>query len=257
MDLIDTHAHLESLPELEGSLEEARQAGLKAIVAVGSDYESNLHVLDIAARYPGIVFPALGLHPWDLGKAGVSEVEQDLKLIEDHRDMIVAIGEVGLDYDKRVRAAAEKDRQQAVLKEFLALAAKLDKPVSLHSRYSWKDCFDLARAAGLRKVVFHWFTGFSSVLEQILKAGYFISATPAAEYHSEHRRAIRESPLSQLLLETDSPVFYGRENRYQASPKDIVRSLGAVAQIKGVDRELVAAQTSGNARRLFGVASSQ
>lgn len=251
--VVDTHAHLESLASLEKDVYEAKEAGVVAIIAVGSDYDSNVRVLDIAAKYPSFVFPALGLHPWELGKVGTEGVDKNLKLIEDQREAIVAVGEVGLDYDKRVRAIAEKDRQQAVLREFLALAKRLDKPVSLHSRYSWKDCFDMVRSAALDKVVFHWFTGFSSVLDSILKAGYFVSCTPAAEYHSEHRRAIREAPLAQLLLETDSPVSYGRESRYQSVPKDVLRSLNAVAELKGLDRDVVAEKTTENALRLFGI----
>lgn len=255
--IIDTHAHIESLEHLEQALEAARLAGVSGIIAVGSDYDSNLRVLEIAAKYPGYVFPALGLHPWDLGRIPEADVARTLKLIEDHKKAIVAVGEIGLDYDKRVKAQVGKDRQQAVFKELLSLARKLDKPISVHSRYSWKDCFDLVRAAGVEKAVFHWFTGFSSVLAEILAAGYFISVTPAAEYHAEHRRAVKEAPLSQLLLETDSPVYYGRESRYQSSPADLVRSLKAAAEIKGVDRAVIAEKTTENATRLFGIEASR
>ncbi|MBI2934950.1 MAG: TatD family hydrolase [Chloroflexi bacterium] len=251
--LIDTHAHLESIADLDRVLEQAREAGVGAIIAVGSDFDSSLKMLEIADRFPGFVYPAVGLHPWEIAKAGRDGLGRVLKLIDDHRDEVVAVGEVGLDYDKRVRAVVEKGQQQAVLREFLAVAANLDKPVSLHSRYSWKDCLDMVRDAGLRKVVFHWFTGFSSVLGEILKDGYYISATPAAEYHSEHRRAIKEAPLPQLLLETDTPVSYGRENRFQAAPGDVWRSLKAVAEIKALDPEMVARATTENAARLFGI----
>ncbi len=254
--IVDTHAHLETLENLEQELEAARQAGVSGIVAVGSDYESNARILEIAARHQNYVFPALGLHPWDLGRMNEADVARTLKSIEGHKESIVAVGEIGLDYDKRVRAQVDKDRQQAVFKELLSLARKLGKPVSIHSRYSWKDCFNLVRDAGIEKAVFHWFTGFSSVLQEILAAGYFISATPAAEYHAEHRRAIKEASLSQLLLETDSPVYYGREQRYQSAPRDLLRSLNAVAEIKGMDRAVVAEKTTENAVRLFGIEES-
>ena len=262
LQLVDTHAHLETVENLEQELEATHQAGIVSIIAVGSDYESNTRILEIATRYPRYVFPALGLHPWDLGRMSEADVARTLKSIEDHKETIVAVGEIGLDYDKRVKAQVDKTRQQAVLTELLSMATRLGKPVSIHSRYSWKDCFELVRAAGVEKAVFHWFTGFSSVLQEILSAGYFISATPAAEYHAEHRRAIKEAPLSQLLLETDSPVYYGREQRYRSAPRDLLRSLNAVAEIKGVDRATVAEKTTENAIRLFGmeekpVASSQ
>ena len=109
----------------------------------------------------------------------------------------------------------------------------------------------MVKEAGIKKAVFHWFTGFSSVLRDIIEAGYFISATPATEYHGEHRRAIKETPLEKLLLETDCPVTYGRETRYRSEPADILRSLRAVAAIKGIDEISVAEQTTHNATHFF------
>jgi TatD DNase family protein len=144
--------------------------------------------------------------------------------------------------------------QKDVLRRLLALALLHDKPVSLHSRYAWKDALQEARDADIRKLVFHWYTGFSSTLAELIEAGYYISATPAAEYHDEHRRAIRDAPLERLLLETDCPVNYGREQRYRSQPSDVLRSLKAIAAIRGISEQEAAAVTTANALRLFGLA---
>jgi len=101
------------------------------------------------------------------------------------------------------------------------------------------------------KAVFHWFTGFSSVLRDIIDGGYFVSATPATEYHEEHRRAVKEAPLQRLLLETDCPVTYGREARYESQPADILRGLEAVSQLKGIVKATIAEQTTRNAINFF------
>lgn len=249
--LIDTHAHLDETGELDTSLKDAADSGLVAIIAVGSGYGSNQRVLELSQQYRGLIFPALGLHPWQLGQMESLEVERTLHQIEDNLQQAVAIGEVGLDYQKRVREAASKERQQAILRELLELAAKHDMPVAIHSRYAWKDALTLATESGISRAVFHWYTGPSSVLRDILANGYFISVTPAAEYHAEHRRAAREAPLSQLLLETDSPVEYGRESRYASTPKDVLRSLKAAAEIKGIEETAIARQTTENAVRFF------
>ncbi len=255
--LIDSHAHLEELEGLERALEKARSLGMVAVIAVGSNHQSNVETLEISERHPAFVYPALGLHPWALAEMGASEIDGSLRFIEDNMEKAVAIGEIGLDYHKRLRAAVDKDRQQAVLKDALRLAQKYDKPVILHCRYAWKDCFDLVHQMGVKKAVFHWYTGFTSVLREIVALGYLVSATPAAEYHGEHRRAIREAPLASLLLETDSPVEYGRETRYRSQPADIVRSLGAVAELKGIDESTVARKTTLNAAGLFGLPVDQ
>ncbi|MEW6033543.1 MAG: TatD family hydrolase [Chloroflexota bacterium] len=250
--LVDTHAHLDQLEDVEGALGEARRLGLVAVVAVGTGYESNYRVLELAHKYPGTVYPALGLHPWEISRE-LPTLQESLGFIEDHLGLAVAVGEVGLDYDKRVRTLAGKDVQQAVLRDLLALAKRHEKPVSFHSRYAWKDSLALVQHSGVTRVVFHWFTGFSSVLAELVAEGYFISATPAAEYHQEHRRAVKEAPLSRLLLETDCPVDYGREVRYTSRVRDIVRSLGAVSEIKGLDMSVVAAETTRNALEFFGI----
>lgn len=249
--VIDTHAHLDELENLEVAINKAKEAGVVAIICVGSGQNSNYQILEISRRHPSIVYPALGLHPCELGRMDSSQVENAIDFIQEKATEAIAIGEIGLDYDKRVVKVASKELQRDVLKRLLNLAKKQNKPVSIHSRYAWKDCFNLVKESGIEKAVFHWFTGFSSVLREIIDAGYFISATPAAEYHEEHRRAIKETPLEKLLLETDCPVTYGRENRYTSAPIDVMRSLRAVATLKGNYEATIARQTTDNAVRLF------
>jgi TatD DNase family protein len=251
--LVDTHAHLEGIEDLGRAINEARSAGVVAIVAVGADYESNNQVLEIAQAHQGFVYPALGLHPWNLKP---TEIEYSLEFIEAHLDKAVAIGEIGLDYHKRVRAVAEKNTQQSVLRQLLALARKYNKPVSIHSRYAWRDALDLVQEFRLEKAVFHWFTGPSSVLRDIASQGYFLSATPAVEYHEEHIRAVREIPLERLLLETDSPVVYGRgrESEFEARPAAVLRALKGTARLRNASEKQIAEATTENAFRFFNLA---
>jgi TatD DNase family protein len=249
--LIDTHAHLDELKNLDLMLEDAKKAGVIAIVAVGSNHQSNIKTLEISQKHRRFVYPALGLHPWELGNLGTFGIDDNLRFIEQNIASAVAVGEIGLDYDKRVLKAASKELQKEVLDRLLNIAKKYAKPAIIHSRYAWKDALHLIQDAGMDKAVFHWFTGFSSVLRGIIDGGYFVSATPATEYHEEHRRAIREAPLQRLLLETDCPVTYGREARYESQPADILRGLEAVSQLKGIDEARIAEQTTRNAINFF------
>lgn len=250
--IIDTHAHLDEIENLDVVLEQAKKAGIIGVIAVGQDLASNVKTLEIAARYPGFVYPALGLHPWNIREP---EIDACLEFIEANVSKAVGIGEVGLDYHKRVRAAADKDLQKRVLKELLQIAGENDKPVLIHSRYAWRDAYEMVREAGLAKAVFHWYTGTSGVLRDIIESGYYISVTPAVEYHEEHRRAVKETPLSQLLLETDSPVVYarGREGEFKATPADTARSLKGAAALKGLSEREIAEATTENAKRLIGI----
>jgi TatD DNase family protein len=250
--IIDTHAHLEEIENLEAVLAAAKEAGITAIIAVGSDIKSNERTLEIAARYPGFVYAALGWHPWYIKE---SEIETILEFIKANIDKAAAIGEIGLDYHKRVRALADKDLQKRALAGLLKIAKEHDKPALIHSRYAWRDALDMVKGAGITKAVFHWYTGTSSVLRDIIDSGYYISVTPAVEYHEEHRRAVKETPLEKLLLETDCPVTYarGREGEFKATPADAARSLRGAAALKGMSEAEAAAATTENAKRLFGI----
>jgi TatD DNase family protein len=249
--LIDTHAHLDELHNLDSMLEGARKAGVIAIVAVGSNHQSNIKTLEISQEHGHFVYPALGLHPWELANLGPSEIDDNLRFVEQNIASAVAVGEIGLDYDKRVLKVASKELQQEVLGRLLNIARKYAKPAIIHSRYAWKDALSLVQDVGIDRAVFHWFTGFSSVLKDIIDGGYFVSATPAVEYHEEHRRAVKEAPLRRLLLETDCPVTYGREARYESQPIDVLRGLKAVSQLKSVEEATIAEQTTRNAIELF------
>jgi len=251
--LIDTHAHLDEIEDIESVLIAAKEAGLAAIVAVGSDLASNVKVLELARLHKGFIYPALGWHPWFIREA---DIAANLEFIEAHVDEAAAVGEVGLDYHKRVRAGADKALQKQVLGEILKIAGDHDKPALIHSRYAWRDALDAVLEAGLEKAVFHWYTGTSSVRRDIISSGYYISVTPAVEYHEEHRRAVKEVPLERMLLETDSPVVYqrGSPGEFTSSPADVLRSLRGAATLKGVSEERIAEATTENAVRLFGIA---
>ena len=252
-ELVDTHAHLDELEDLSAAVEHAKRAGIAAVISVGQDLASNIKTFKLASAYPGFIYPAIGLHPWSLGNMSPRVLEENIAFIRDNLGNAVALGEVGLDYDKRVLKGAGKEQQKDILRCLLELAVEFAKPVSFHSRYAWKDSLQVVMESGARRLVFHWYTGFSSTLSGLIAGGYYISATPAAEYHDEHRRAIREAPTERLLLETDCPVHYGREEKYRSEPADILRSLKAAAAIKGISRDEMSRIVRENTNRLFGI----
>lgn len=251
--LVDTHAHLDELEDLAIAVEHAKRAGVEAVISMGQDLASNIRTFELARAYPGFIYPAIGLHPWSLGGMDPAVQEENIAFIRDNLQGALALGEVGLDYDKRVLKGAGKELQKDVLKRLLKLAVELDRPVSFHSRYAWKDSLQIVTESGARRLVFHWYTGFSSTLAGLIEGGYYISATPAAEYHDEHRRAIREAPVEKLLLETDCPVHYGREEKYRSGPCDLPRGLKAAAAIKGILPDELSRIARENTTRLFGI----
>jgi len=246
--LIDTHAHLSELENLETSLQQALNAGVCAIVAVSSDLESSERTLRIAEKHPRYVYPALGLHPTETGE----DYQDYLVFIEERIKQCDAVGEVGLDFWRRKgepdKSEAEKQRQINVYTEQLEIARRHRKPALIHGRGAWQTVYSLAKERNIPKALFHWYTCPLTTLKALLDEGYFVSATPAVEYSKAHRQAIKETPLEQLVLETDCPVVY---RGVPSAPVDVLRTLRAVAELKGIREEDVAEATTRNATEFF------
>ena len=241
MQLVDSHAHLDQVEDVPRSLERAQASGVIAVVAVGMDLASNKRVLDMAAAYPGLVYPALGIHPWAVE---ASELEETLEFVRSHIHDCVAVGEIGLDY------WIKKDRklQREAFTQLLEIAVEHAKPVSTHSRGSYEDVLRMVKESGTDKAVFHWYSGPLEITKEIVDCGYYVSATPAAEYSKKHRDVLQTVPLDNLLLETDCPVKY---NNIKSEPSNVCVSLEAVAKLKDEDPEVVAETTTKNSMRLF------
>jgi len=241
LNLIDTHAHLDEIKDIEEALDRAQEAGIRAIVGVGADLASNEKILEIANQYAGFVFPALGIHPWRLN---TDDLEANLSLIERELLGCIALGEIGLDF----AIATPRDQQIEVLQTLLEVACRQKKPVLLHARRAWAEALDLLKTLQVEKAVFHWYSGPADVLKELFKQGYFISATPAAAYSERHRRAIQAAPINQLLLETDAPEAYRGK---PSEPADLLTTLQAVSELKSQDPRKVADQTFLNACSFF------
>lgn len=241
ISLIDVHAHLEELTDLPEALSNAKASGVKGIVAVGMDLDSNRKTLEISRLNRGFVFPAIGYHPWRIEE---DEIEDNLSFIENSIQECIALGEIGLDYKGRVK----KELQWEVLEKILTLALKWDKPVILHCRFSHERTYEMVAKRGIKRALFHWYSGPIDLLEKILESGYFISATPALAYSPFHQEAIKKTPPERILLETDTPVSYqGKESR----PEDVRITLKEVARLKGLDLLRVAKETTLNAIQFF------
>ena len=252
--LIDAHAHLSDLEDVEGVIQSAKQSGVDAIVAVSANTRTCKATLSWAEAFPGYVFPSLGIHPSEITRARVFKDEHhpSIRFIEEQIGVCVAVGEIGLDYWSREAKKNEtvREGQHNIYVQQLQIAAKQEKPASVHSRGSWRDALDLARLHGPDRIVFHWYSGPIDILTEILDSGYQISATPATEYSLHHRAALLEAPLERILIETDSPVYLRNRSR-RSEPSDLRITVKALAELKEISEEEVAKVTSRNAEKFF------
>lgn len=239
--LVDTHAHLEEFQDIKGVVERAKEAGVAGIVGVGVGYASNLKTLEFSKTYRGYVFPAIGVHPTEVEK---EDADEGIELVEQRVDECVAVGEMGLDYWIKI----DKEKQNKVFERLLEIAARKDKPISVHTRGAWTETYDLVEQFNIKKAVFHWYTGPLEILKKILDRGYHVSASPAAEYSRKLRENLMQTPLDNLLLETDSPVKY---KGVAAEPADVLKTLKYVAELKRIKEAALAEKTTWNAMKLF------
>ena len=247
--LIDTHAHLSDLDDMDGVIERARKVGIVAIIAVGTNLATCKRTMKWACAFPEYVHPALGIHPTEWGE---DDISLTIRYIKEHLINCKAVGEIGLDYWNR-EARKSKDirkRQRKLYIDQLQIAKENDKPASVHGRGSWEDALKLARKHGPERIIFHWYSGPLEVLGEILDSGYLISATPASEFSKHHRAALAEAPLERIVIETDSPVSYHGK---RAEPADILLTLRSLAELKGTSEDETASITTRNAKRFFGL----
>jgi TatD DNase family protein len=239
--MIDGHAHLNEIADIDGAIRRAASAGVATVVAVGMDTASNRITLDLASRFPGIIYPAVGYHPWSIVPG---EIDENLAFIREHLPVCIALGEIGIDYKTKLK----KQIQWDVFERLLAVAKEMDKPVIIHSRYSHSRTFELTESSGIERAVFHWYSGPVDLVEKIMDSGYFVSASPALAYSPPHRAAIAAASLERILVETDAPVEYQGK---VSEPADLVDTVRELAGLKGISFDEAARITEENTRRFY------
>jgi TatD DNase family protein len=247
--LVDTHAHLcDSVfdGDLGDVLERARKAGIVAVIAVSeniSDAEKNLL---LASRHP-MIRPAAGLYPTepDAGKA-----LEMTRFIKAHRDRLVAIGEVGLDY-WIVKEEEQRDLQREILRGFVDVSRELDLPLNVHSRSAGRQTIDLLLNMNAAKVHMHAFDGKASNALPAVEAGFYFSIPPSIVHSNQKQKLVKHLPLSSLLIETDSPVL-GPNRKERNEPANALIAVEAISELKSITVNQVIEAIEENTRSLYG-----
>jgi TatD DNase family protein len=242
-NLIDGHVHLSDMEDPGRAVEKALKAGVTRMVAVSMSLDSCRKTLSLSERFPDHVFPAIGYHPWSITE---ENVEGTLVFIAGNLHRCVALGEVGLDYKVKVK----KKLQRGVFSKLLSLAVQVNKPVIIHSRFSYQRTYEMAVEAGIEKAVFHWYSGPVEILDKIIASGFYVSATPALAYSPHHQAAMAQAPAERILIETDAPVQYG--DRF-SEPADLRETLYHLSRIKNIPEDQLAAIVTKNTERFFGL----
>jgi len=253
MQLADTHAHLnlgEFDEDLDEVIERALHSGVSKILCVGTTLRSSERAVEIARRFPGVVYGAVGIHPNHAAESGpeeLTEIEALARLPE-----VVAIGETGLDFHYDY---TPPNVQHEFFHRHIALSRMLSKPLVIHSRDSEQQVLGCLGAysppiAGIR----HCFSSSAQLARRYVELGLHISfaANVARAGHRKLKAAAAAVPADRLLVETDCPYMVPPAVRTSRNePALVTHTLKALSEIRGVEMTWLAGQTMLNAERLL------
>lgn len=252
--LIDTHAHLDDGrfdTDRTEMMARAAKAGVMHMIAVGITLPSSRACLRLASD--PAVSATVGLHPNEVGAVGPTDWDQIVNLAV--QPGVVGIGETGLD---RYRDRSPFATQEDYFARHLELGRRLDKAVVIHAREADADVLRLLRTEydrhGPIRAVLHSFTGSVETAAVALAMGLHVSIAGMVTYPKAQdvRDMAATVPLDRLLVETDCPYLAPQPTRGQRNePAFVVHTAARLAEVLGVNLDLLAEATTRNARRLF------
>ena len=202
----DSHIHLsdpEYVSEIHHIFKTMESVKIKACcVSMGT--ENSQQTLDLAKKSKHVL-PFIGIHPEYAG----DDLELMKNMIRDNNQTISGIGEIGLD-PTFVRPWNSHERQVEVFEALLGLAEKYQKPVSIHSRKSLDEIFEIMTSYTTKHALLHWFDGSKKQLKTAMDMGFFVSYGPVMVYANDKQVLIAKTDPSKILVETDGPVRFSR-----------------------------------------------
>ena len=260
MKFVDAHIHLsdpEYLPVIDKIIEDAKRCEVVALVSNSMDLETSMRSLELAKQYAGLVFAALGIHPWNVQKISEKELNSTIEFIknlnDEFRKSFVAIGEVGLDAMYTMKREL-RNFQRKVFHEMLKLAEELSLPVIIHSRGTSVEIAEILTSYNLKNVLFHWFSTPRELLPKLVERGYYITEGPPVLYSKRIRENVKAVPLENLLTETDGPVrYWGPFKGKTTTPAFIPMVVEEIAELKGLNLAETALQIYNNFINFFEV----
>ena len=269
--LVDSHAHLEAVDDLEGSLKRAKEAGVGKIITIGTSLASSRKAIEIADKFSAgdlQIYATCGLHPRDakgeIDNLGMFHCFETLKQIAKSSSKVVGVGEVGLDYrlttdNEQLTTDEEKGFQRELFKAQINLAADLNLPLIIHCRNGWNEIFDLIeakRGPSSFRGIFHSFTGRLQDAKKALGLGFYISFSGIVTFKNanEIQEVAKKMPLERLLIETDSPFLAPEPLRgKQNEPKNVRIIAEFLAHLRSQPIDKIIGASADNAKRLFGI----
>ncbi len=232
--LVDVHAHLD-FPQFENNLdsviERAKKNSVVKIINNGTNIASNRKTLELSKKYD-LVEASLGIYPLEALKISKQEFENELNFIKKNKNNIIAIGEVGLEFQKD----KNHKEQKLIFEKFIELSEKTSLPLIVHSRGAEKEAVEMLISSKVKKVVLHCFNGNKNLIK-IAQENNFLFSIPTTITKLYHfQNLVNLVSLKNILTETDAPFLSPFPNKVN-EPAFISETIKKIAEIKKITKD--------------------
>ncbi len=256
MELFDTHCHLtfdDLACDIDSVIARSIAAGVTGWLTIGTDPNENQKAVELTQKFENL-YAAVAIHPHD-AKTVTADTIADLKKLATN-PKVVAVGETGLDYHYN---HSLREDQRRVFAKHLEIAAESNLPVIIHCREAFDDTMALLQSygSGVRKIVFHCFSGSAEQAKTVLDKGFYISFTGVITFKNAEytRRAAEVVPLARLMLETDCPYMSPEPMRKQKvnEPALLIHTAKFLAGLKHMPLTDFASAVTATSRNFLGL----
>lgn len=255
MHLTDTHCHLyseELITDIDAVIQRAKNEQVNKFYLPAIDSTTHEAMLLLEEKFPGKCIAMMGLHPCSVKENYLTE----LQIVEEWLDKknFAAVGEIGLDFywDKTFTA-----QQYDAFKKQIELALYYKLPIVIHTRNAMAETIAVVKeyaGKGLNGI-FHCFGGTYQDAVDIIDMGFYLGIGGVVTYkNSGLAQVIQKIDMQHLVLETDAPYLTPVPFRGKRNESSYLKYVAdAIAAIKNVTKEELAAVTTANAEKIFGI----
>ena len=251
MKYVDSHCHIEEPifdKDRDQIMDECNKKEIVIINCSGKP-DSNQKALKLAKKYKNLKI-SLGMYPVEVSEMSDADFFKELKIIEENKEHIVGIGEVGLDH-YWIKEDEKRYLQAERFKEIVWLANKLKLPLNVHSRDAEKQVIAILYQSSHVPVVLHAYGGPIELAIEAAKHGFYFSIPPNVVYNIKRQKLVDALPVQNILTETDSPYLGPTKERND--PRNIPMAVEKIAEIKNMDLEETRKIIIENTKKVFNI----
>lgn len=252
--MIDSHCHINDSAFVGNPgeyVQLGKNAGIAEFLVVGFDVKSSRIAVDISQKF-NECYAAVGIHPSDVKRMKDGDLENIENLAKNEK--VLAIGEIGLDYYWDKEKEVQEQQKEFFIKQ-IEIANKLNKPISIHCRDAYEDCYQILKAHKVnRGGVMHCYGGSPEMAKLFIDLGFVLGfgGTLTFKNARKPKEVLENITCKDYVLETDAPYlapdpYRGKQNH----SKYLYLVRDKIAELLNILPEEVDRQSTENFNRVF------